>query len=58
MWQALETRGFAVVNMTELRFKDWDRIKACSSSEHVRITVGPDSSNFDTLETVMSLTVV
>ncbi|KAF1980315.1 hypothetical protein BU23DRAFT_495719 [Bimuria novae-zelandiae CBS 107.79] len=45
-------------DMTELYFRDWDHMKACFGSEHVRKTVGPDGPNFNDLETAIPLLAV
>lgn len=45
-------------DMTELYFRDWDHLKACFGSEHVRNTVGPDGPNFNDLETAIPLLAV
>ncbi|CAO2649234.1 Nn.00g066190.m01.CDS01 [Neocucurbitaria sp. VM-36] len=45
-------------DMTELYFRDWDHLKTCFSSEHVRNTVGPDGLNFNDLETAIPLLAV
>ncbi|KZM22223.1 uncharacterized protein EKO05_0002069 [Ascochyta rabiei] len=42
-------------DMTELYFRDWDHLKACFGSEHVRKTIGPDGANFNDLETAIPL---
>ena len=42
-------------DMAELYFRDWDHLKACFESEHVRKTVGPDGANFNDLETAIHL---
>ena len=45
-------------DMTELYFRDWDHLKACSGSEYVRKTVGPDGPNFNDLEAAIPLLAV
>ncbi|KAK4044337.1 hypothetical protein C8A01DRAFT_31388 [Parachaetomium inaequale] len=45
-------------DMTELYFRDWDHLKVCFGSEHVRNTVGPDGPNFNDLETAIPLLAV
>lgn len=45
-------------DMTELYFRDWDHLKACFGSEHVRKVVDPDGANFNDLETAIPLMVV
>ncbi|KAJ4362826.1 hypothetical protein N0V95_001200 [Ascochyta clinopodiicola] len=42
-------------DMTELYFRDWDHLKSCFGSEHVRKTIGPDGVNFNDLETAIPL---
>ncbi|KAH6643573.1 hypothetical protein C7974DRAFT_381793 [Boeremia exigua] len=42
-------------DMTELWFRDWDHLKACFGSDHVRKTIGPDGVNFNDLETAIPL---
>lgn len=44
--------------MTELYFRDWDNLKTCFESEHLKKTVGPDGVNFNDLETAIPLMVV
>ncbi|KAM0228387.1 hypothetical protein ACHAP5_011951 [Fusarium lateritium] len=44
--------------MTELYFRDWNHLKACFGSEHVRTVVGPDGRNFNDLETAIPLLTV
>jgi hypothetical protein len=41
--------------MTELYFRDWDHLKSCFGSEHVRTTIGPDAINFNDLETAIPI---